>query len=377
MMINKRKSIALVSNNCWTKYRFRKGLIETLLKTGYKVYVIAAKDKYHKKIEEIGAVYIEAPLNSSPLNLVSSLRYFISILKIYRRYKFNLIIHYTIVPNIFGSTAAKLSGLSSISVITGLGHAFLSSRLLSYISSKLYLFALNKSKKVLFVNYDDRNYFVNNKIVSKDKTEVINVDVDVNYYVNYKNDNHKKIKDSFIFLMVSRIIAEKGIHEFIDAASSLHHKYPNFKFYLLGGFYEENPSSIDKQIIDDAVSTGVITYLGEHDDVRPFISQSDCVVLPSYREAKGLALVEAGLMGKPLIATDVPGCRDIVSHGYNGFLCKSKNAFDLSQKMLTMAQLLPENLKQMSLNSEIKMLQEFNQNKTNSTYITLVQQIVE
>lgn len=376
-MISKKKSIALVSNNCWTKYRFRKGLIKILLKSGYKVYVIAGKDKYHEKIEEIGAIYIEAPFNSSPLNLISSMRYFIAILKIYRRYKFNLIIHYTIVPNIFGSVAAKLSQLNSISVITGLGHAFLSSRLLSYISSKLYLFALNKSKKVLFVNHDDRNYFVNNSIVSMDKTEIINVDVDVNYYVNYKSDTSKKIKDSFIFLMVSRIIAEKGIYEFIDAANSLHSKYPNFKFHLLGGFYEENPSSIDKKIIDDAVSTGAIKYLGEHDDVRPFIAQSDCVVLPSYREAKGLALVEAGLMGKPLIATNVPGCRDIVTHGYNGFLCESKNAFDLSQKMLSMGQLPPENLKKMSQNSSIKMFKDFNQNMTNSTYITLVQQIVD
>ena len=376
MITKEKKTIALISNNCWTKYRFRSELIKKLCDSNYKVYIIANRDSFCSKIESLGARYIEVDFSSNSKNVISLARYFYSLFTIYKSYKFDLVIHFTIIPNIIGGLVSRVSRTTYISVITGLGHAFLSSKYLEKLSVFLYKVSLHSAEYIFFINQDDLNFFVKRKIIPLTKTKLVNVGIDTDYYTKYRTHPVASNRKNFIFIMISRLIKEKGVREYIEAASIVKKNYPNVQFHLLGDYYDSNPSAIDKSEIELAVKEKNIIYHGFHDDVRPYIANSDCVVLPSYREAKGRSIVEGALMGRVLIASDVPGCRDVCIDKYNGLLCLSKSAFDLSEKMIKAYTMSKEELLLMSTRGVEKMKKDFNQEKINKKYLESIELIL-
>jgi glycosyltransferase involved in cell wall biosynthesis len=332
--------ILIVSNNVWTIYKFRKEMIIRLIELGYKVSFLATFDnqKYVDDLETIGANFVSIRFDRKGLNPVSDIYSFFLLLFAYFRLKPSLVIHYTIKPNIYGGWAARIINIPYVGMITGVGNVFISgSEILKKIVIKMYKFSLSHSKLVWFTNHSDQDMFVNNNIINRERTGIVpgsGVDTLHFFPLNTNTNNNK-----FIFLMIARLQKPKGIYEYLESAKLLKLKISHeVEFQVLGGIDSHNPDALSLDEILEFHNQGIINYLGETDNVKDYIDNSDCVVLPSYREGLSTTLVEAASMKKPLIASDVPGCNDVVIDNYNGYLCKPKNHKDLESKMMQMYQ---------------------------------------
>jgi glycosyltransferase involved in cell wall biosynthesis len=283
------------------------------------------------------------------------------------------IFNFTIKPVIYGTLAAKLAkGIPVVNTITGLGTAFLSEGLANKVAKLLYKYTFNNSHLIFFQNPDDQKFFKEINIIKKDNTQLIpGSGVDLEKFkpvIKTKSDNIK-------ILFIGRIIADKGIYELIEAASIIKKEYSNITFILLGMVGVKNRTSITKNEVDDWVDNGLIEYISFKDDVRNFISDSDLIVLPSYREGTPKTLLEAASMGRPIIATDVPGCREVVIHEKNGFLCQVKNPESLGNEIKRFIELDYQSKLEMGLKSRELAELKFDINNVNNYYIQSLKNI--
>lgn len=357
-MINKQKTIAIVINTSWNIYNFRVGLLQALQSEGYRVIAIAPTDSYSQQIEALGFEFHNITINNKGTNPLEELQLIWAFYQLYKRLQPDVVLHYTIKPNIYGSIAAWLNGISVISNISGLGTVFLNNKLSSKIARILYRIVLHIPTKVFFQNKDDRALFIDLKLVAQYKTDLL------------KGSGIDPLKYSplavtegapFSFLFIARLVKDKGLNEYLEAARILKVKYPEVQFKVLGAFYPGNPTAITAEEMALWQQEGVIDYLGTSNDVPSIIAKSDCVVLPSYREGLSRVLLEAAIMARPIVTTDVPGCRDVVLDGVNGFLCQAKDVQDLAtqmEKMLLLA--LPKRIEMGRKGRDI-VLQEFDE----------------
>jgi glycosyltransferase involved in cell wall biosynthesis len=242
---------------------------------------------------------------------------------------------YTIKPNIYGSLAAASLGIPALPNVSGLGTAFIRGGALQGVVTALYRVGFARAPVVFFQNDEDRQLFVARRIVRADQARVLpGSGVDLERFAPASPPPHP-----LTFLLIARLLRDKGVVEFADAARSLRAELPNARFQLLGPIDEGNRTAISRAELDSWVRDGVIEHLGTTDDVRPSIAAASAVVLPSYREGLPRSLLEAGAMARPLIATDVPGCRDVVEEGVNGYLCRARDARSLAQAMRRFADL--------------------------------------
>jgi glycosyltransferase involved in cell wall biosynthesis len=234
----------------------------------------------------------------------------------------------------------------------------------------MYKIALSKSKKVFFQNSADRELFIANKLVKENIADLVpGSGIDTNRF-SPQDIEIKSTKTRF--LMIARLVRDKGIMEYIEAANILKQKYDNVEFALLGSFYFDNPTALTKEELQIWQDKGVVDYLGVSDDVASIIAQYDCIVLPSYREGLSRVLLEAASMAKPIVTTNVPGCKDVVEDGYNGFLAKLKDAKDLALQMQKIIDLDSESKRQMGKNSRDKIINEFSDDKVIDKYIKAI-----
>jgi glycosyltransferase involved in cell wall biosynthesis len=366
-MASKQK-IAFVANTSWSIYKFRLYLIEKLTENGFAVFVLAPRDPYTAKFESLpGLTYIE--LKHFEGKSISPLRdtlLYRELLRHYRIIRPDLIFHYTIKANLFGTRAAARAGIPSVSVITGLGYAFAGNGWLQSIAKFLYKKELRNNTEVWFLNEDDRHIFTSQQLVRPGKTFLLpgeGVDTKIFYAAPYTP------KKEVTFLLIGRIIRHKGIYEFIQAAQLLKQQGLAIRCQLLGFFDDNNPVAISRHEIEEWSKTGLLTYLGHTDKVAPFIEQADCIILPSYREGLPLSLLEGASMCKALIATDTPGCRALVDEAVNGYLCREKDAVDLAEKMAVYYHLPPEAKTKMGLAGREKVLSAFTQEKVAAIYL--------
>lgn len=355
--------------------KFRRGLIKRLIQSNYDVTVVSPRDEFSTQIEGLGCAYIHVNMDNKGVNPVNDIRLTYDLFQLYKKLKPDLVIHYTIKPNIYGSIASMLANIKSFSVIPGLGYAFINENITSKIVKFLYKVALVAPRAVWFINNDDRDVFLDAKLVKRCKVGVINGEgVDIMHFI----PQEKTVLDERIrFLMISRILKDKGVYEYVEAAKLLKTKYSNVVFQLLGPIYSLNPSSIDEDEVMSWHREGILEYLGETKDVRGFISNSDCVVLPSYREGKGMTLVEAASMSKPLVATNVPGCKDVIDDGENGFLCKVKDSTDLARKMEILLNLNDAKRNEMGAVGRNKVINEFDEDIIISQYIEVIENLTK
>ena len=323
------KKIILNSNIIWTITQFRKDLIIELTKD-YSVICIASKDEFSKKsldiIEQLGVEFIEVNVDRKGINPFSDLKYLIQLFFLYKKIKPDLIIHYTIKPNIYGSIASGLLNIKSFSVISGLGSSFIKNNFLTKFIKKLYRFSLKSSNKVLFLNQDDMDIFLNHNLIRNDQSLLLPGEgVDIDYYKNCKYN--KKIT----FLMIGRLLKDKGIYEYIDAIKKLNNK--NIKFLLAGVLDSDNPTSIEKKELDSWVEKGIIDYLGTTDNIKDFFALANVIVLPSYREGLSRVLLEACSCEKFIITTNIAGCKELCTDNMNGFLCEPRNSESLKNSI--------------------------------------------
>jgi glycosyltransferase involved in cell wall biosynthesis len=256
-----------------------------------------------------------------------------------------------------------------INNVCGLGTVFLKKGLISLVAIKLYRWAFRYPKKVFFQNSDDRKLFLDRKLVPPAIADLVpGSGVDLRRFVPVPSGKNEK----FTFLLISRLITDKGILEFIEAVKQLRSKGFDAKFQLLGPKDPKHKRGIQLKTIDEWIHSGIIEYLGTTDDVRQYINKADCVVLASYREGTPRTLLEAASSGKPIVATDVPGCHHVVIDNYNGLLCKLKDAQDLADKMELMAGLDETKLKEMGANGRKKMELEYGEDIVISKYIAAI-----
>lgn len=355
------KKIAFVDNTLWGLLNFRGDVIKALYNDGNKITLIAPFDPNICLKKYQGIEYISIKLSRKGKNPFQEIKYLFSLYKIYKENKFDLIFHYTIKPNIYGNIAAKLNRIDSISIIPGLGHLFIKENITTKIAERLYKFTLNFSKEVWFLNNDDKELFIKRKLVNEEKVKILPGE-GINLEKFYPIENNRK-DNKIIFLMVARVLWEKGFKEYTEAAESLKKKYNNLEFQLLGMIDEDNPSGVKKEVIESYHKKEVINYLGTSNNVKKIIANCDCIVLPSfYKEGVPRTLMEGASMEKPLIATNIQGCREVVEDNYNGYLCEPKNSQDLIAKIEKFILLSKEEREKLGKNGREKMKKEFDAN---------------
>lgn len=368
------KHIVLVGNTSWSMIKFRYGLMKSLILNGYKVTVVAPKDEYIQDIKDIGCEYREVDIDNKGSNPIKDIKLIYTFQKIYNELEPDLVIHYTIKPNIYGIIAAKISGIKAFAVITGLGYVFINDSIVSTIAKQLYKFSFRFATKVFFINKDDKNEFLNNNLVNKDKIVVIPGEgINTKYF---KDINKTKKLNKFKFLLIARMLEDKGVFEYIEAGKILSKKYNNFEIGLLGYLGVDNPKAISKQQMDILIQEDYIKYYSSTNDVKPFISQSDCIVLPSYREGISMTLMESASMAKPLIATNVPGCKELIDDEINGYLCEVKSVKDLALKMEMMLKLSEEERIYMGKKGREKMQREFDKSIVIEKYLNIIKKLI-
>lgn len=324
--------IAFTNNILKDTLNFRGNVIKAFLNEGHKITVICPNDKnINIKNFDERLNFIPVEVSRKGKNPFSDLIYCKKLFNIYRKEKFDLIFHYTIKPNIYGNIASHFTKIKSISIIPGLGHLFIKESFATKIVEILYRFSLNYANEVWFLNEDDKKEFLKRKLVKESKIKILSGE-GINLE-KFKPIKIEKNDDKVIFLMIARILWEKGFKEYVEAAEILSKKYSNLEFQLLGGIDTGNPSGVPEEIVMKYHNNKTINYLGTTNDVPSIISKCDCLVLPSYREGVPRTLMEGAAMEKPLIATNVTGCREIVIDNYNGFLCESQNSKDLANKI--------------------------------------------
>ena len=344
-------------------------LIRRLKSEGYRVIILTQFDGYEnaigEEVDEIKSLFISRKGVNPFVDLFTILHFVIHLLT----FKPDVLLSFTIKPVIYGSIAAKIANVRSIVMITGLGTAFIADTWLTKVVKALYRYALSSVSSIFFQNVDDKDLFINQKLVDPKVCRLTpgsGLDLDKFAYADLRHATDK------VFLLIARMLWDKGIGEFVDAARAIKVRYPNTRFQLLGPLGVENRTSISYTKMQAWVEEGVIDYLGETDDVSVFIKESSCVVLPSYREGTSRVLLEAAAMGRPIVTTNVPGCKEILEDGITGFLCEPKNSSDLAEKMKMILLLTYEQRKEMGKRGRKKIEKEFNQDIVSNLYINAI-----
>ena len=364
--------IAIVLNTSWNIYNFRMNFVRALLAQGYEVHTIAPIDDYTHLLTEAGCIHHAVKMDSRGANPIKDSALVVELFTIYRKIKPTVILHYTIKPNVYGTIAASMLRIPVINNVCGLGTVFLKDNLVSAIAILLYKISFRFAQKVFFQNPDDLKLFIDKKLIRPEAVDLVpgsGIDIQKFKPVNFTRN------DTFTFLLISRLITDKGVMEYVDAVKQLKASGVNARFQVLGAMDPEHKRGIQPAVIKEWIDSGAIEYLGTTSDVRRFIHQADCIVLPSYRVGTPRTLLEAASSSKPIIATDVPGCNHVVTDGYNGLLCKLKDADDLAEKMKSMATFDDDILRQFGQNGRTKIEAEYDESVVINKYLDALVQL--
>lgn len=367
MSNNNGTTVVVIGGYAESLLNFRGPMLKAMAAFGCRVIACAprASTKTRNALAEINVEYREISFQRAGLNPFVDFKGLRALMSLFRECKPDIVLSYTIKPVIYGSLTAKLSGVKKIySMITGLGYVFsggdFKSRVLGCVASILYKLSLVCNEKVFFQNPDDRDFFVEQGLLtSLNKAVLINGSgVDVGYFAP------APFPENPSFLLIARLLRDKGIYEYVQAARILKERYPKISFRLVGWVDTENPASINDDELQSWADEGVIEYLGRMEDVRPALSGCSVYVLPSYREGTPRTVLEAMSMGRPVITTDAPGCRETVVQGDNGFLVPVRDAASLTRAMELFI-LQPELIEEMGRRSRKIAEEKYCVNKVN------------
>lgn len=324
--------VILISPKNRTIYNFRGDLIKEIIFAGYEVIVTGPNEDGLDKIKELGVRFELIPFDKNGLSIKEDLRYLLTLRKLFKKEKPDVTLGYTIKPVIYGAIAAKLAGVKNInSMVTGAGYAFTAkttkAKAVKVIVSLLYRIGFKCAKTVIFQNKDDLNEFVDRRLIKQGKSRLVN-----GSGVNMQKFEVAPLPGELTFFMLSRVMFSKGIREYLQAAKEVKAKYPEVRFMLLGAV-EDIPDSLKAEDLKPFIDDGIIDYFGETDDVASYFRQCSVYVLPSYREGTPRTVLEAMSMGRAIITTDAPGCRETVKDGVTGFLVPVQNSEALAEKM--------------------------------------------
>lgn len=366
--------VMLISNCTWNVHNFWMELIDQLHLAGYEVLVVAAPDQFSSFVtQNLNLRFIPLkflhPTSMNPWYDILLLR---ELYRIMKRENPAAILTFTIKPNIYGSILAKQLNIKVIPTITGLGYTFVNKRWLNSIVRRMYTLAFQTLPQVILQNRSDLSLLKKYKILADNQGMILpGAGVNTVFY----SAAPMPTSNRFVFLFLGRILSDKGIRELAEAAQRMRRTHPQVEFWIAGIQPENHPAEIDKYEFQHWIDQGVFKYWGWRTDVRSLIEQAQAIVLPSYREGLSSTLLEAMAMSRPLVVTDVPGCRETVQVGYNGWLARVRDAQDLERCLLEAINTTPEVLNQMGKNSRKKVVQEFSIEQVNNAYLDLLAKI--
>ncbi len=374
-MSEPKKKIALIENHELGVYSIRHELVVELSKR-YEITVLTEVDDSFKNGDLEGIVKF-VDVGKSVLNPLSAVKYNSKLHTALKELKPDVCLTFTIRPAIYGNIVTRKLNIPTISTITGTGPLFESNSISYVVARQLYKWVLKKTKFVFFPNFDDLEAFVERKYIKREQAKRV-PGSGVNYDKFTPLPSTRSNDGKFIFLYISRLVKDKGVMEFVESASLLKENYPNAEFHIIGPLWGGNKKSltVTAEELSGWIEKKWIVYHDKQKDVRPFMADADCVVMPSYREGMSNVLLEAASMARPLIATNVTGCRDIVEDGVNGFLCNVRDGKDLAEKMKKMINLSAAEREKMGKKGREKMISEFDKKIVVKTYIEAIDLVV-
>lgn len=365
--------VVIALNTAWNLYNFRAGLIRALLKSGYEVVAVAPLDEYANRLEAMGCRFIPLPMDNQGTHPGKDLLLLWRFFRLLRAEKPGVYLGYTVKPNVYGSLAAHLLGIPVINNISGLGAVFIKNGILVSLVRSLYRLALSRSGKVFFQNNDDLQMFVSGRLVAESVADRLpGSGIDLEKFVPLPLPGESRVR----FLLIARMLWDKGVGEYVDAARILKQRGLGADFCLLGFLDVQNPAAISRSQMEEWVAEGVIRYLGVSDNIREEIALADCVVLSSYREGTPRTLLEAAAMARPIVTTDAVGCREVVDDGVNGYLCRVRDSIDLADKMSKIVALAPDAREAMGQRGREKVEREFDEQIVIDKYLDAIASIL-
>lgn len=373
----KNVKVVICLNTAWNLVNFRAGLIRALIAQGYEVVAVAPDDEYATQLTALGCRFVPLPMDNGGTHPVRDVLLFLRFWLLLRREKPDVFLGYTVKPNVYGSLAAHALGVAVVNNIAGLGTVFIRDGWLVRLVRGLYRLALRHSAKVFFQNPDDLQLFLASELVGREVTELLpGSGIDLKRFVPVHLPHAIVTTRKVRFLLIARMLLDKGVVEYVEAARLIHERWPHAECCLLGFVDAQNPTAISAAQMDAWVAQGFVNYLGMSDDVRVEIAAADCIVLPSYREGTPRTLLEAAAMGRPIITTDAVGCREVVEDGVNGYLCKVRDPSDLADKMDQMLSLTHAERTEMGLRGRAKMEAEFDERIVIRKYLAAIKGIL-
>ena len=341
--------------------------MKAIVETGYEVYISEPDDDDRSKyFEDLGCHIIKTVFDRRGMNPIADFKLMLQYRRMIKQLGPNAVLSYTIKPNIYGGIACRLTRAPQIANVTGLGDAMENGGWLQKLTISLYKIGIGKAKCVFFQNETNKAFCESQGIVGL-KTRLL-----PGSGVNLEHHRYQELPPDGIirFLFISRLLRDKGTEEFFEMAKAIKGKYPQVEFQILG-WCEGNY----KKQLDELIENGTINYLGSTSDVRPFLAKVHCTIMPSYHEGMSNVNLESAANGRPVITTDVPGCRETVDDGVTGFLVKAKNAESLIDGVERFLSLPYEDKQKMGLMARRKVEQEFDRNIVVKAYLEEIESI--
>lgn len=366
-MIN--KHILILTNNLVGLYKFRKEIIQNLINNGYKVSISAPSNDYTKKFLEMGCEMSCEDFDRRSKNPFKNFKLLLEYMFLLKRLHPDIVLTYTIKPNIYGGIACRFFKIPYIVNITGIGSAFQKKNIIRRIVVKLYKIALKSANCIFFQNVSNMEFF-KNKILSNQHIELL-PGSGVNL-IEHKFEEYPKNKGKFVFLTIGRILQDKGFNELLDAAKLIHTKHNDIEFCIVGSF--DDLSFKDR--ITELENQGIVVFLGFQDDIHKIIAKSHCIIHPSYHEGMSNVLLEAAATGRPVIASDIPGCRETFIDGVTGISIIPKDIISLTSGIEKMINMSNKEREKMGIKARSYVSKNFDRNIIVTKYTEEIEKIL-
>ena len=373
------KTITLSANSSWYLYNFRSSTIIEAINRGYEVTCLSPTDDYTQSLVSLGCKHYPINFISKNSNPFSEFLLIFKFFFAYQKIKPMIAFHFTVKNNIYGTIAAASMGIPAVSNISGLGTAFIKTSLISNVVLFLYKVSQRFAFKIFCQNEEDLNFLINNKISSKGKLILIpGSGVDTNrFHPNLRENYHSSISNNnkFTFLYAGRMLYDKGLNELLEAFQALN-KHESISELVLCGFVDsDNISAISNHELQSWSKISGVEWVGSSNNIEIIMAKADCIVLPSYREGMPKTLLEAGSMGLPAIATNVPGCRNIITDNFNGILCEPYSSTSLKHAMEKIIRLDKNKLSTMGNNARSRVLEKFDETIVIKNFFQVIDQL--
>jgi glycosyltransferase involved in cell wall biosynthesis len=369
-----RPLIALAVNDAWNIVNYRSRLVRALDEAGYRVAVLAPEGPKVADLQAFGADFQIVPMSPRGTSPIGDMRTLLAYRRVLGALRPAAFLGFTSKPNIYGSLAAHGLGIPVINNISGLGAVFAKQTWLTRVVAGLYGTALKRSAVVFFQNRDDQQLFEDRGIVQRGQAALLpGSGIDLDHFAPVKRSGRR---GGATFLFAARLLWDKGVREYVEAARQVRDRFPHARFQILGLVEPSGPTAVPESDLRAWDSEGVIDYLGAATDVRQAFADADCVVLPSYyREGVPRVLLEASSMAIPIVTTDAPGCREAVDDGVTGFLCEPRNVASLVAAIERMIALPATKRKAMGSAARAKMGRQFRDEIVHRAYLTALAKV--